>query len=197
MAATIVRLRGNSYRLPCRKVKLSCHCLCLQERFDPFRYHLNIVFIHTSRRNKHAQYFCGPVFASSFFSNCLASYTVQACHCHVPFILLSQGLPHDQRQAEPNTDISPTPLGRKYYWSHILLGIYIHAFGQFRWDTTKHAKQCPPVLIATFLKCKCYSAQLVKYLKQCTVRDAHTHTHTYILARAHLLYHTHMRSTLA
>lgn len=36
MAATIVRLEGNSYRLSRRKVKLSCHCLCLQERYDPF-----------------------------------------------------------------------------------------------------------------------------------------------------------------
>lgn len=127
MAATIVRLRGNSYRLSCGKVKLSCHCQCLQERYDPFRYHLNIVFIHTSRRNKHAQFFCSlfvdiSSFCILFFFLIVSSLLIystatslQACHCHVPFILLSQGLPHGQRQAEPNSDISPTRLGRKYY----------------------------------------------------------------------------------
>lgn len=76
MAATIVRLEENSYRQSWKEAEavLSCHCLCLQERYDPFRYHFNIVVIHTSRRNKHAQFsFLGtfPVMSFSFMGCCL------------------------------------------------------------------------------------------------------------------------------
>lgn len=59
MAATRVRLEEKSYRLSWKEAEafLSCHCLCLRERYDPFRYHFDVVFICTSRRNKHAQFF--------------------------------------------------------------------------------------------------------------------------------------------
>lgn len=58
MAATIVRLEENSYRQSWKETEaaLSCHCLCLQQRYDPFQYRFNIGFIHTSKRNKHAQF---------------------------------------------------------------------------------------------------------------------------------------------
>lgn len=43
--------------------------VCLQERYNPFQYHSDTVFIHTSRGNKHAQViFLGgiPVYVLSF-----------------------------------------------------------------------------------------------------------------------------------
>lgn len=58
MAATIVRLEENSYRQSWKESEAvrSCHRLCRQERYNPIRYSFNTVFIHASRRNKHAQF---------------------------------------------------------------------------------------------------------------------------------------------
>lgn len=46
MAATRVRLEENSYRLSWEEAEafLSCHCLRLRERYDPFSESLKILF---------------------------------------------------------------------------------------------------------------------------------------------------------
>lgn len=134
MAATIVRLEGNSYRLSCRKVKLSCHCLCVSRRgMTLFRYHFNIVFTHTSRRNKHAQFFLFVFLdISSFCILFIHVFFFKLSHLsrmpHIQYYykpaglslscsLFSQGLPHYQRRAEPHF--------QRHAWQRILLITYI------------------------------------------------------------------------
>lgn len=68
-------------------------------------------------------------------------------------------------------------------FTYIIGDIYIH-FWSFQ---IRHHQTCYTVSLSLnchFL-CKCYSAQLVKYLKQGTVRDAHIQTHTHTHAHTH------------
>lgn len=90
--------------------------------------------------------------------------------------------------AEPHSDIATTRLAERIailLFTYIIGDIYIH-FWSFQ---IRHHQTCYTVSLSLnchFL-CKCYSAQLVKYLKQGTVRDAHTHIHTH---QAHIHAHT-------
>lgn len=128
---------------------------------------------------------------------------VKCYYCHVPFFfsccVLFQGLPHYQRQAEPHSHIATTRLAERIailLFTYIIGDIlYIYTFGHFE---IRHHQTCYTVSLSPnchFL-CKCYSAQLVKYLKQGTVRDAHIRTHTHARAHmrhtpTHILYHVH------
>lgn len=106
---------------------------------------------------------------------------------------------------EPHADIATTRLAERIailLFTYIIGDIYIH-FWSFQ---IRHHQTCYTVSLSLNCHslCKCYSAQLVKYLKQNTVRDAHIqciHSHTYTrthAAHTHAYYHTHTkRSTLA
>lgn len=102
--------------------------------------------------------------------------------------------------AEPHSDIATTRLAERIailLFTYIIGDIYIH-FWSF---LIRHHQTCYTVSLSLnchFL-CKCYSAQLVKYLKQGTVRDARAHTHTHTRGtrpRTYCIIHT-KRSTLA
>lgn len=98
----------------------------------------------------------------------------------------------------PHADIATTHLAERIailLFTYITGDIYIH-FWSFQ---IRHHQTCYTVSLSLNCHslCKCYSAQLVKYLKQNTVRDAHIqytharkHTHT-CGTHPHALSYTH------